>query len=140
MEPHYWWAIIGFGLIIVELVAGTFYLLVIGGAALIGAVIAWAGLPFAVQAVVTSVLAIAGVVYVHHRRATAVPSADSNALDVGQNVTMDSWVDEAQRLARVNYRNAQWDARVLGAGAVSPGAMLVISAIDGSTLHVTPRA
>jgi membrane protein implicated in regulation of membrane protease activity len=140
MEPHYWWAIIGFGLIIVELVAGTFYLLVIGGAALIGAVLAWSGLPFAVQAVVTSVLAIAGVVYVHHRRASAAPPADSNALDVGQNVTMDAWVDEAQRLARVKYRNAQWDARVLGAGPVAPGAMLVISAIDGSTLHVTPRA
>ena len=139
MEPYLWWAIAGFGLIIVELATGTFYLLVIGIAALVGALLAWAGMPFSVQAIVTSVLSIAGVVYVHHRRASDPSSAGSNILDVGQSVTLDAWVDEAHRRARVNYRNAQWDALVLGTGPVAAGAPLVISAVDGSTLQVTPR-
>ncbi|MGH8619380.1 MAG: NfeD family protein [Burkholderiales bacterium] len=140
MEPYLWWGIAGFGLIIVELASGTFYLLVIGCASLVAALIAWAGLPFAVQAIVSSVLSIAGVVYVHHRRVANPPSAGSNVLDVGQSVTLDAWVDEPHRLARVNYRNAQWDARVLGTGPVAMGAQLVISDVDGNTLQVTPRA
>ncbi len=140
MEPYLWWAIAGIGLIIVELATGTFYLLVIGVASLVAALIAWAGMPFGVQAIVSSVLAIAGVVYVHHRRAADPASAGSNVLDVGQSVTLDAWVDEPHRLARVKYRNAQWDARVLGTGPVAVGAQLVISDVDGNTLQVTPRA
>jgi len=140
MEPYLWWGIAGFGLIIIELASGTFYLLVIGSAALVAALLAWAGLPFSVQAIVSSVLSIAGVVYVHHRRVANPPTEGSNMLDVGQSVTLDSWVDEPHRLARVNYRNAQWDAQVLGTGPVAAGAQLVISAVDGNTLQVTPRA
>jgi len=140
MEPYLWWGIAGFGLIIVELATGTFYLLVIGVASLVAALLAWAGLPFGVQAIVSSVLSIAGVVYVHHRRVANPPSAGSNVLDVGQSVTLDRWVDESHRLARVNYRNAQWDARVLGTDPVVAGTQLVISAVDGNTLQVTPRA
>ena len=39
MDHYWWWAIGGIALIIAELITGTFYLLVIGIAALAGAVL-----------------------------------------------------------------------------------------------------
>ena len=142
MTAYLWWAIAGFGLIIVELLTGTFYLLVIGLAALAGGLLGWAGLPFPVQAVVASVLTIAGILYVHHRRRapTGMASGTTDTLDVGRSATLESWVDEAHRLARVSYRNTYWDAKVLGVEPVGAGALLTICAVDGNILQVTPHA
>ena len=54
------WAGIGLALIIAELVTGTFYLLVLGIAALAGALAAFVGLGFALQASVAAVMRGAG--------------------------------------------------------------------------------
>ena len=49
MEEHLTWAILGMALVIVELLTGTFYLLVLGLAAFGAAGAAWAGSEFPVQ-------------------------------------------------------------------------------------------
>ena len=59
------------------------------------------------------------------------------SLDVGQSVVLDAWVHEQDRLARVRYRNALWDARVLDAQGVEAGRTLYITRVEGSTLHVS---
>lgn len=136
MADYLLWAAAGLVLVIAELVTGTFYLLVLGIAGLVGAGVAFLGLGFWLQAIVASVVAVVGVVWIHQRRklitSTPMPSPDH-----AQPVTWESWIDQSQHLARVRYRGASWDARVTGECAGEPGEMLYISAIHGNTLEVT---
>jgi membrane protein implicated in regulation of membrane protease activity len=130
-----WWTIIGIVLIIVEMLSGTFYLLVLGIAALGAAAAAWAGYSFWVQAVVTAAVATAGVILVRRQRGKVAP-ASAQSLDIGQPVTVESWVSEADGIARVSYRNAQWEARVVGER--NPDArVFYIQSVDGNTLTVS---
>ena len=65
MDEDFIWAILGLTLVIVELLSGTFYLLMLGIAAFGAALAAWLGQPFGVQAVVAAVVAAAGCYGVH---------------------------------------------------------------------------
>ena len=136
METYWWWAVAGIALIIAELITGTFYLLVIGIAALAGAVAAFYNDSFWLQAEIAAVVAIAGVIMVTRYRKTQM-STPSVALDVGQSVVLDSWVSEKDRLARVRYRNAIWDAKLLDEQGAEAGHVLYIKHVDGNTLHVS---
>lgn len=137
METHLWWAVVGIALIVIELVTGTFYLLVIGIAALAAAASAQFGHSFATQALIATAVAVIGVVIVMRYRVGRSPAAASAGLDVGQSVVFESWVSDADRLARVRYRNALWDAKVSGADPVDTGRVLYIQNVDGNTLHVS---
>jgi len=135
MDAYLLWAVAGIVLIIVEMLTGTFYLLVLGIAALIAAGAAWFGLSFWVQAVVTAAVTVAGVMLVNRYRSRSAP-ASKRSLDIGQSVTLESWISEADGLARVNYRNAQWEARVTG-DRVPDGRVFYIHAVEGNTLVVS---
>ncbi len=137
MEPYLAWIIAGFALVIIELLTGTFYLLVIGMGAFAGAAVAWAGGGYLAQAVGACAVALAGTWLVKrwhnaHRRG----DLKDNFLDLGQPVVLESWVDAASGMARVTYRGTTWDARVAGGTRPEPGATLVINGQDGSTLLV----
>jgi membrane protein implicated in regulation of membrane protease activity len=136
MDFYLIWLIAGFALIIVELVTGTFYLLVLGIAAIAGGVIAYAGLPFSVQALVAAALAVTGVMWVNRMR-RASTAEKMRSLDVGQPASFDHWVDRAAAQARVKYRDALWDATVVGEIAGEPGEGLYVVSIDGNTLKVS---
>ena len=56
MEPYWWCAIVGIALVIAELITGTFYLLVIGIAALVGALAAYLNYSFGIQAVTAAAI------------------------------------------------------------------------------------
>ena len=136
MEDYWWWAIGGIALIIAELISGTFYLLVIGIAALAGAAAAYQYSSFWVQAVIAATVAIIGVIMVTRFRKTQA-SSPSVSLDIGQSVVLDAWVNEQDRRARVRYRNALWDASVLDQQGAEVGRTLYITHVDGNTLHVS---
>lgn len=140
MRPDVIWLLVGLGLIVVELMTGTFYLLIIGIAALVGAIVAYAGGSFMLQVIIAGGAAVAGTVYLQTRKKRPSETKD-DSLDIGQSVTLDSWVSEPQRLARVKYRDALWDAMVTGTDSVSPGAILFITGKDGShfTVSTTKR-
>ncbi len=135
MDAYLLWAVIGIVLIIVEMLTGTFYLLVLGVAALAAAAAAWLGQSLWVQAVITAAVAVVGVILIKRFRGTGRLAAD-RGLDIGQAVMLDSWISEADGLARVTYRNAQWEARVTGE-RVPGGKVFYIHAMDGSTLSVS---
>ena len=135
MEMYLWWAVTGIVLIIVEMLTGTFYLLVLGIAALAAAAAAYGGFSLWVQAVVMAAVAVIGVILVKRFRGAALPGA-SQSLDIGQSVMLDTWISEADGLARVTYRNAQWEARVTGE-RVAGGKVFYIHAVDGNTLRVS---
>ena len=137
MATYLLWAIAGFVLIIAELVTGTFYLLVIGVAALVGALVAFLGGAFWLQALSAGAATLIGV-YLAHRWLKKSPKKinTENSLEVGQTVVFEHWVDEASGAARVKYRGASWDAKVTG--STKPGDTLTIRALQQGVLQVGP--
>jgi membrane protein implicated in regulation of membrane protease activity len=135
MEMYLLWAVTGIVLIIVEMLIGTFYLLVLGIAALAAAAVAYLGQSFWVQAVTGAAVVVVGVILLKRFRG-AIQPASAQGLDIGQTVTLDGWISEPDGLARVQYRNAQWEAQVTG-DRTPGGKVFYIHAVDGNTLHVS---
>jgi membrane protein implicated in regulation of membrane protease activity len=135
MEHATIWAIVGLVLVIVELVTGTFYLLMLGLAAFGAALAAWLGFEFSVQSVVAVMVSAVGCwgVHIYKARNRAQQMAP---IDAGMPASFESWLDAGARLARVRYRGASWDARVEGGEALEPGVTVYVLAADGNTLRV----
>ena len=70
----------------------------------------------------------------HRRSSTQAPMP---SLDLGQPVSFDSWSSQSDRLARVKYRDAHWDARIVGECMGQPGEILYITGMQGSVLLVS---
>ncbi len=136
METYLIWLVAGFGLVIVELLSGSFYLLMLGVAAFGGAAVAYAGQGFGAQAVAAALLAAAGCYGVHMHRARN-SKEQMASVDAGQPANFESWVDEGGGLARVRYRGASWDAHVDGTGALQEGALLYVLKLEGHRLEVS---
>lgn len=137
MEAYWLWVIAGIMLVIVEMLSGTFYLLVLGIAALGAGAVAYAGGSFWMQVVTAVALTVAGVMLVHRRR-SGRQSMAAQSLDVGETVVLENWISEADGVARVSYRNALWEAQVEGerpAGAK----IFHIHAMQGNRLLVSAR-
>lgn len=138
MDSALAWLIAGIVLVVAELLTGTFYLLVLGVAALLAAAVAYAGGGFLIQVIVAGVIAIAGVLWIRARKqATATPAMPG--LDVGEPVTLQSWINREDRLARVKYRDALWDAIVEGEARGETGEVFYIRAVAGNTLRVAKQ-
>lgn len=138
MELWLLWIVVGFVLVISELLTGTFYLLVIGVGAFAAAAADWMGAGVLVQAFIGSAVAIAGAMYVHHwHGAHRAGDVRDNLLDRGQPVVLEGWANEHAGLVRVRYRGTSWDARLAPAAARPvPGSTLYIDAMEGNTLVV----
>jgi membrane protein implicated in regulation of membrane protease activity len=139
MELWLIWLIAGFVLTIAEVVTGTFYLLVVGLGAFVGALVAWMGGNELVQAVAGGAVAIGGVIGVHHwhARNRGGKPGEGNFLDRGQPVVLEGWANETARIARVKYRGASWDARLARPEEhPAPGTTLYIAGQEGNTLVV----
>ena len=145
MEHHFVWLIAAFSLVIIELITGTFYLLVLGFAGFAGAAVAALGLPFAWQALIAAIVALAGVVWVHHWRVRR-PAGAAFSLDAGQPTIFESWINRDTGHARVKYRDTQWDAIIDPARQASaddrlddiqPGEVFYVVSINGNTLKVS---
>jgi membrane protein implicated in regulation of membrane protease activity len=128
MDISLTWLIAGFILIIAELMTGTFYLLVLGIAALVGAGV-W-------QAIGAAIVAVAGVIWVNQYKKKMAPKR-MQGLDFGQPAAFDSWVNKSAGHARVKYRDALWDAQIAGDASGEPGEIFYITSVDGSTLKVS---
>lgn len=136
MQDFHTWLIAGLALCIAEMLSGTFFLLVLGLAALAGAVTGWLGGGLWLQCCVAAVFAVIGVIAVHHYRqntkAKKMPS-----FDIGQPVSFERWISQNDGMARVNYRGTTWDARVAAGQNPAPGGILYITASEGSLLCVS---
>jgi len=138
VEPYLIWIVLGFLLVIAELLTGTFYLLVMGIGAFAGAAIAWADGSFFLQAFSACAVALLGTGVVLYLTPKRVATASDNLLDRGHPVELESWVDTASGLARVKHRGASWEARVVSDARPSPGALLYITGTEGQVLQVSP--
>ena len=145
MQPSLLWLLVGFGLVIVELLTGTFYLLMLGIAAFCAAAAAYFGQGFEgtlldqkfwLPVIVAVAAAAAGCygVHLHHARNA---KAQMPSVDAGQPANFENWIDQGGGLARVRYRGASWDARIDGQGDLEAGALLYVTHTEGHTLNVS---
>ncbi len=135
-ESTIWWLLAG-GIVVAELLTGTFYLLMLAIGLAAGALAAHAGAHLTVQLISAAVLGSAGVVGLHllRRRRSATQPASSNRdvnLDVGESVQVDAW--NADGTAQVRYRGAQWTVVHRPGNAPSPGLHRVAEVIGNRLL------
>lgn len=138
MSAWIWWMVLAFGLLILELLSGTFYLLVIAVALAAGGLANLAGASFTVQLVVAAAIGLAGSLWLRRSR-FGRPTHEADRLqhlDVGQVVRIDSW--GAGNTARALYRGAEWDV-LLAPGETPAAGEYVIRSVQGSRLVVARK-
>ena len=140
MDGYLVWIIAGFALIIIELMSGTFYLVVLGIGAFAGAAAAWLGGTLFVQSATAGAIALIGtyLVYGWRERQKAAIGAKGIMLDLGQAVVFEAWTDQKAGAARVKYRGASWDAVIEPRQDAQPSDVLYITGQNGQTLRVSP--
>jgi membrane protein implicated in regulation of membrane protease activity len=136
-----WWLAAG-ALVAIELVTGTFYLLMLALGAVAGALAAHLGLATTLQLVLAALLGGGATVAWHLKRLRqpAPTPADQNRdvnLDIGRAVHVDHWAGDGS--ARVSYRGTSWAVRFAGSGKPHPGEHVIV-ALDGNELRVAPLA
>jgi membrane protein implicated in regulation of membrane protease activity len=131
-----WWLLAG-ALVALELVSGTFYLLMLAlGAA--AALAAHLGVSLVTQLVTASVVGLGSVAmwYQIKKRRPGDPSARSQRsvnLDVGEIIQIDEWLPDGT--AQVKYRGASWSVIQRPGNAPVPGSYRVAELV-GSRLLV----
>ena len=130
-----WWALAVI-LVGAELMTGTFYLLAVGIAFVVGGLAAWLGASLPVQLIIGGVLSVAGTMAAHRWRLRQAPLAPPASLDLGQSVRILEWKDDGS--ARVNYRGTQWDAELASPGVARAETMYIVGT-RGSTLLLADR-
>jgi membrane protein implicated in regulation of membrane protease activity len=137
MVAYWMWWIAGAVLIAAELLAGTFYLLVIGLAVAAGGVAAWLGAPAPLQWLVAGLLGVAGTMALRHwKRSLMARTPQQPGLDIGAQVQVIAWGPD--RTARVAYRGSSWDAE-LEAPDTPQAETMYIAAMRGSVLILASR-
>jgi membrane protein implicated in regulation of membrane protease activity len=126
-ETTLWWLLAG-GAVAVELLTGTFYLLMVAIGLAAGALAASFGFSVPGQLVVAGVIgagAVAGWHFWRGRNPPAAPAAGNRDvnLDVGETVHIDAWLPDGT--ARVKYRGAQWAVSSITGQPEGTGAHLV---------------
>jgi membrane protein implicated in regulation of membrane protease activity len=132
----FWW--VGAGvLIVLELMSGTFYLLMVALGFIAAALVRLAGAQLPVQLAVAAIVALVAVALLRrsrfgrNKRADAAQNPDVN-LDIGATLTVSKWHD---RRARTQYRGAAWDVE-LAPGEPEDARTYRVTALRGSCLVV----
>ncbi len=131
-HANVWWLLAG-ALVALELITGTFYLLMLGLAAAAAALAASAGLGLTEQLVAAAIVGVLGAVLgpgmaAKRRRlqggsGSSVTQAHAQHLDIGAAVHVSEW--DAQGTARVQYRGAHWTAVMAEGQHPTPGSYRV---------------
>ena len=132
-----WWLIAG-ALVVLELLSGTFYLLMLALGAAVAALAATAGISATAQMLTAALVGGGAVVTWHQWRAKAYPKRPAQAnpdvnLDIGEIVQIANWNPDGT--ATVHYRGAGWTAVHRQGVSASPGAHRV-SEVIGNRLVV----
>jgi membrane protein implicated in regulation of membrane protease activity len=138
MADSTWWWLLAGALVALELLSGTFYLLMLALGAAIAAIAAHLGVPLVVQLIVASVAGLASVAiwYQIKKRQPGDPSVRSQRsvnLDVGEIIQVDVWLPDGS--AQVMYRGASWSVIQRPGNAAVPGSYRVAELV-GSRLLV----
>jgi membrane protein implicated in regulation of membrane protease activity len=140
MAGYVWWFVIGFGLLVAELLTGTFYLLVIAVAMGAAGFAALAGAPFSLQLVIAAAIGLGGSLWLRTtqwgRRLHERGDDRVQNMDIGQSLRVEQWT--AARTARANYRGSIWDVELAPGEMPVPGDF-VIREIQANRLIVAAK-
>ncbi len=136
-ESTIWWVLAG-TVIAVELVTGTFYLLMLSLGLIAGAIATHLGASTATQLIVAAAVGGGSVLAWHgyKKKTPSAAPAQSNRdvnLDVGETVHVDAWTPDGT--SSVKYRGAHWDVSLVAGASPSPGAHQIVEVV-GSRLIV----
>jgi membrane protein implicated in regulation of membrane protease activity len=120
-ESTFWWLLAG-GAVVIELLTGTFYLLMVAIGLAAGALAAHAGVGIPAQLIVAGLVGGGAVAAWHMARGRRPPEPAAQAnrdvnLDVGETVHVDAW--NADGTATVKYRGASWTVTSAGGDTTS---------------------
>jgi membrane protein implicated in regulation of membrane protease activity len=132
-----WWLLAG-AAVAVELVTGTFYLLMLAIGLAAGAIAAHGNAALPTQLVLAAFIGGGAVLALHlaRGRRPAGPDASANPdvnMDIGETVMVDAWQPDGT--AQVRYRGAQWTVAHVPGSPPSTGAHRVREVV-GSRLIV----
>jgi len=140
MESYIGWFIVAFGLLVAELLTGTFYLIMISIALAAAGVASLTGASFALQLVVAAAIGIGGSVWLRStrfgRRLHERGDDRVQNMDVGQSLRVENWTPA--RTARASYRGAVWDIE-LAPGEQPVSGEFVIREIQANRLIVAAK-
>ena len=126
-------------LLILELVTGTFYLLMLALGMVAAALGAHWGVGLSTQLVLAAAVGAGAATAWHLVRLRKRPQVeDALSLDVGQVLLIDAW--NAQGESHVRYRGADWLAALKAGSAVAADRRYHVTAIEGSRLIVEPAS
>jgi membrane protein implicated in regulation of membrane protease activity len=130
-----WWLLAG-AAVVLELLSGTFYLLMLAIGLSAAALAAHAGASYPVQIALAAVVGGGAVMgwnlYRQKNAVTHHPGTNPDVnLDIGETVQVVSWQPDGS--TSVKYRGAQWNAVLAGGGQPTPGAHHIVE-IRGSQL------
>lgn len=131
-----WWLLAG-ALVALELLSGTFYLLMLALGAVAAAIAAHLGVPLVAQMTVASLTALVSVAlwYQLKKRQPGDPSARAQRsvnLDVGEIIQVEAWLPDGS--AQVKYRGALWRVIPRPGNAPVPGSYRVAELVGSSLL------
>ena len=136
MEIYIYWFLLALVLLGLEMVTGTFYLLMVAVAMAVGGLTALLGAGMAWQLLLCAITVIAGTIILRRWKSSQATEAPNASLDIGLPVKVIKWNDNSS--ARVFYRGAEWDAELESADTPHEGT-LYIKAVQGSSLVLTHR-
>ncbi len=133
-----WWLLAG-GAIVLELITGTFYLLMVAIGMVAAAVSAYAGLSMTTQLVVAAMVGGGAVVGWYFKRENSPKPLDASAnrdvnLDIGEEVSVAAW--RADGTCSVKFRGANWAAVAARQQDASSIGRFRIIAVHGSRLTI----
>lgn len=131
-----WWLATGL-VVLLELLTGTFYLLMLAIGLAAGALAAHAQLGLSGQLVVAALVGATTVslAYLRRRRRPGAPSARADRsvnLDIGETIHIEAWNPDGT--AQVRYRGAQWTAMARPGSSPTPGAHRVAELVGNRLL------
>ncbi len=135
-DSTWWWLLTG-ALVAVEMLSGTFYLLMLALGAVAAAIAAHLGMPLVAQMTVASLAALVSVAlwYQLKKRQPGDPSARAQRsvnLDVGEIIQVEAWLPDGS--AQVRYRGALWRVIQRPGNAPVPGSYRVAELVGSSLL------
>lgn len=136
-ESTIWWVVAGV-FIAVEMLTGTFYLLLVSVGLVAGALAAHAGLSSTLQIAVAAIVSAGAVVAwrgyrMNRPTSPTAPSKHAVNLDIGETVQVDDWSPDGS--ATVHYRGANWSVHIADNSIPTAGHYRIVEVI-GSRLMV----
>jgi membrane protein implicated in regulation of membrane protease activity len=137
-DSTFWWIFAG-AAVAIELLTGTFYLLMLAIGLCAAALAAHAGATQTVQIVLAALVGGGAVVgwNLFQRKSSARSGTNRDVnLDIGETVQVESWQPDGS--TSVKYRGAQWRAVHAGGTLPTPGAHRIVE-VRGSQLVLKKR-